>query len=115
MEASTHKMTKYEAARLIGARALQLSEGAPLAIELTQKELEDVHFDVIAIAKLELEKGKIPMIILEKIGRSDMTEDVLKKEAEVAKLEKELNLAQLEDEESDDKEESSSSSDSSDE
>ncbi|MFA6088984.1 MAG: DNA-directed RNA polymerase subunit omega [Candidatus Woesearchaeota archaeon] len=114
MEASTHKMTKYEAARLIGARALQLSEGAPLAIELTQKELEDVHYDVIAIAKLELLKGKIPMTILPKVGRSEMTEEVLKKEAEVAKLEKELNLAQLEDDDSDDKDESASASDSSD-
>ncbi len=56
-------LTKYEKARLIGARALQLSMGAPLLIEFTEEELEKIAYNPIEIAKLELEKGIIPLTL----------------------------------------------------
>lgn len=57
------KVTKYEKARIIGARALQLSMGAPLALKLSKKELEEINYNPINIATLEFDKGVIPMEI----------------------------------------------------
>jgi len=50
--------TKYETARIIGARALQLSMGAPLLIK-RPKEL----YDAVEIAQLEMDKGVLPITI----------------------------------------------------
>ena len=55
------KYTRFEKARLIGARALQIAQGAPFMIELKEKELEAIRFNPIEIAKLEFEKGVIPI------------------------------------------------------
>ena len=55
--------TKYEKARIIGARALQISMGAPFLVKLTKEELEKLHFNPIQIAKLEFDKRVIPMSI----------------------------------------------------
>ena len=53
--------TSYEKARIIGARALQLSQGAIPKVKLTEKELEKIKFNPIEIAKIEFEKGVIPI------------------------------------------------------
>ncbi|MBW9223668.1 DNA-directed RNA polymerase subunit K [Methanothermococcus sp. SCGC AD-155-E23] len=47
--------TRFEKARLIGARSLQISDGAYLTID-TQKDSS------LDIAMEEFEKGKIPLI-----------------------------------------------------
>ena len=52
------KFTKYEKARVIGARALQLSMGAPLLIK-RPKEV----YNTVKLAMLELEKGVLPITI----------------------------------------------------
>ncbi|EGD71891.1 MAG: RNA polymerase Rpb6 [Candidatus Parvarchaeum acidophilus ARMAN-5_'5-way FS'] len=49
---------KFEKARLVGARALQLSSGAPPLIKINKKE--DTYID---IAKRELEKGILPITV----------------------------------------------------
>ncbi len=56
---SATELTKYEIARLIGARALQLSMGAPPLIKV---ESEKKTF--IQIAEDELEKGVIPLSVV---------------------------------------------------
>ena len=56
-------LTKYEKARLIGARALQISMGAPLLLDLNETDLEKINYSPIEIAKLELEKGILPITI----------------------------------------------------
>jgi DNA-directed RNA polymerase subunit K/omega len=56
-------VTKFEKARIIGARALQISMGAPFLIKVSEKELENVNFNPIEIAKLEYEKDLIPLSI----------------------------------------------------
>ena len=58
--------TKYEIARIIGARALQLSGGAPFTLDLSEKELERLRYDPLNIAKLEFEKGVIPIKVKRK-------------------------------------------------
>ena len=54
-------ITKYEKARIIGSRSLQISMGAPLFMELSQDDLKKLMYSPIEIAKLEFEKGLIPM------------------------------------------------------
>ena len=56
-------VTKYEKARLIGARALQISMGAPFLIKLTKKQLEELRHNPLDIARLEFDKGALPMEI----------------------------------------------------
>ena len=55
--------TKYEKARMIGSRALQISMGAPCLIKLSKKQLEEIRYNPIEIAKLEYEKGVLPIAI----------------------------------------------------
>ena len=53
--------TKYEKARILGARATQIANGAPILIKLTPKEMEKIHFSPMEIAQIEYEKGLIPI------------------------------------------------------
>lgn len=48
--------TRYERARIIGARALQISQGAPPLIEMDTNN--PVH-----IAREELERGVLPITV----------------------------------------------------
>ncbi len=57
------QFTKYEKARMIGARALQIAKGAPVLIKLTTEELEKIHYSPIVLAKLEFERNVIPITI----------------------------------------------------
>ncbi len=52
------KYTKYEEARIIGARALQISMGAPVLL----KDLKES--DPITIAQMELAENIIPIMVL---------------------------------------------------
>ena len=52
------KLTKFEKARIVGARALQLSMGAPPIIKVTEDEISPLR-----IAIKELEKEVIPITI----------------------------------------------------
>jgi DNA-directed RNA polymerase subunit K/omega len=55
--------TKYETARMIGSRALQLSMGAPFLVKLSVEELEKVKYDPIEIALKELKEGVLPITV----------------------------------------------------
>ncbi len=57
------KFTKYEEARILGARALQLAMNAPLLVKINQEDLEKVNFDVLKIAEIELNSGVLPIAI----------------------------------------------------
>jgi len=52
--------TKFERARIIGARALQIARGAPLTIKTDLK-------DPIKIAEFEYNQGTLPMGIRKKM------------------------------------------------
>jgi len=52
-------MTKYEIARVVGARALQLAMGAPC---LVKNNLNTINS--LVLAKLEFEKNAIPLSVL---------------------------------------------------
>ncbi len=55
--------TKYERARIIGARALQLAMNAPLMIKMSEEDLEKVNYDVLKIAEVELDSGVLPISV----------------------------------------------------
>ena len=57
------KYTKYETARILGARALQISMGAPFLIKLKEKDLEEIKFNPVEIAKREFSEGIIPITV----------------------------------------------------
>ena len=48
--------TKYENARILGARALQIAMGAPVLVEIEKK-------DPIVIAKKEFDAGILPITV----------------------------------------------------
>lgn len=55
---SKRKYSKYEKARIVGARALQVSMGAPIIIEIPK----DVT-DPLRIALIEYDNDAIPMTV----------------------------------------------------
>jgi len=55
--------TKYEKARMIGSRALQLSMGAPFLVKLSNEELTKIKFDPIEIALKEYDLGVLPITV----------------------------------------------------
>ena len=55
--------TKYEIARIIGARALQLAMDAPILIKISKEKLEEINYDVLKIAELELESNILPITV----------------------------------------------------
>mgnify|MGYP006279838269 CR=1 FL=1 len=50
------RYTRYERARIIGARALQISQGAPPLIEMETN-------DPVHIARTEFERGVLPITV----------------------------------------------------
>ena len=53
--------TKYEESRIIGSRALQIAQGAPFMIKLSDKDLEKISYNPVEIAKMEFKEGLIPI------------------------------------------------------
>ncbi|KAI8053675.1 RNA polymerase, subunit omega/K/RPB6 [Gilbertella persicaria] len=54
---TTPYMTRYERARILGTRALQISLNAPVMVEL------DGESDALVIAMKELREKKIPLVV----------------------------------------------------
>ena len=57
------KFTKYEVARILGARALQVSMNAPILIKLSKEEMEALNYDPLKIAELEFFEGILPITV----------------------------------------------------
>lgn len=58
IEIGPPKLTRFERARVVGARALQVSMGAPVLLDLTDPTLSPID-----IALMELEEGVLPISI----------------------------------------------------
>ncbi|KAH9255056.1 hypothetical protein BASA81_006815 [Batrachochytrium salamandrivorans] len=54
---TTKFLTKYERARVLGTRALQISMGAPCCVAI------EGETDCLRIAQKELQQGKLPIIV----------------------------------------------------
>ena len=57
------KFSKYEIARILGARALQIAMNAPLLIKLSKEELEKIKYDALKIAEIEFESDVLPISV----------------------------------------------------
>jgi len=57
------KFTKYEKARILGARALQIAMNAPLLLKISKEDLERVNFDALKIAEMEFNANVLPISI----------------------------------------------------
>lgn len=57
------EFSKYEKARIIGARSLQISMDAPLLVEMSEEELNGVNYDPLKIAEKELNSGVLPISV----------------------------------------------------
>jgi DNA-directed RNA polymerase subunit K/omega len=55
--------TKYEKARILGARALQLAMNAPLLLKISEEDLQKINYDALKIAEIELDSGVLPISI----------------------------------------------------
>lgn len=100
------QFTKYEIARILGARALQISMDAPLLLKMTEKELEEIHYNPLEIAKRELFADVLPITINRPLPRKreeklkiltkEQIEELKKKEEEQKKKEEEKAEKEIE-------------------
>ncbi|MBT4166375.1 DNA-directed RNA polymerase subunit K [archaeon] len=90
LEKFEDKFTRYEVARILGARSLQLAMDAPVLLKLTKEQEEELNFDSLKTAERELEAEVLPITVKRPLPKK--SEKVVKKltEEELAeKLEKE--------------------------
>ncbi|MBM3231866.1 DNA-directed RNA polymerase subunit K [Candidatus Pacearchaeota archaeon] len=59
----TREFTRFEIARILGARALQISMDAPLLMTISDEELNEMHFDALKIATKEFKSGVLPISV----------------------------------------------------
>jgi len=57
------QFSKYERARILGARALQIAMNAPLLIKINEEDLEKIKYDALKIAEIELDSKILPISI----------------------------------------------------
>jgi DNA-directed RNA polymerase subunit K len=55
--------SKFETARILGARALQIAMDAPLLLKMSDDELKAVKYDSLRIAEKELSSGVLPITV----------------------------------------------------
>jgi len=79
------EFSKYERARIIGARGLQISMDAPLLTKMDEEELNGVNYDPLRIAEKELDSGVLPISVNRPMpGRKE--EDIEKIKIEESKV-----------------------------
>lgn len=78
------QFTKYEVARIIGARALQIAMDAPLLLNLTEADLKKLNYDSLKIAEKELTEGALPISINRPFPRKHKEKLVAVKEEKVS-------------------------------
>ena len=107
--------SKYEKARILGARALQVAMNAPLLIKISEEDLEKIKFDALKIAEVEFESGVLPISVKKpfpekkeenlkrikekKVTDKEVEEKEVQEEEEIAKEGEIMELANPEDEE----------------
>ncbi len=108
------RFTKYEVARILGARSLQLSMDAPILLKLTAEEKEKLNYDTLRTAEKELESGVLPITVKRPLPKrsekkvkklsDEEVQERLEKQAKIEKRELEEEKKKIEIEEKDEKE-----------
>lgn len=85
--------TKYEEARILGARALQIAMDAPLLMNIEEEKLEEAKYDPLKIAEIEFRNDVLPITIKrplpEKVEGKLKREETTDEEEERKKVKKE--------------------------
>ena len=63
------KYTRYEIARILGARSLQLAMDAPVLLKLSKEEIDELNYDVLKIAEKELDAEVLPITVKRPLPR----------------------------------------------
>ena len=92
------EFTKYEVARILGARALQVAMDAPLLLKISKEELEKIRYDPLRIAELEFKSEVLPITVKRPFPKKARAELRREKE-EVEGKEEEEKLEEKEEEE----------------
>lgn len=58
-----HEFSKYEKARILGARGLQISMDAPLLLKMDNESMTNLNFDPLKLAEAELNSGVLPISV----------------------------------------------------
>lgn len=113
------QFTKFEKARILGARALQIAMDAPLLLKLSKEELDVMKYDPLNIAEAEFNSGALPISVKrpfpekrdaalkkskEKFSDEKIEEEEQKEEEEIAKEGEIMELANPDDETDEDSE-----------
>jgi len=109
--------SKYEKARILGARGLQIAMNAPLLIKMNKEDLEKVKYDALKIAEVEFESGVLPISVKKpfpkkkeeklrrlkskKLSDKDIENKEIEEEEEIAKEGEIMELITPEDEQDD--------------
>ena len=89
LEKLKDQFTRYEVARILGARSLQLAMDAPVLLKLSKEEIDELNFDSLKIAEKELESGILPITVRRPLPKkSEKTVKKLSEEEIKEKLEK---------------------------
>ena len=89
LEQLQEKFTRYEIARILGARSLQLAMDAPVLLKLSKEEEDELNFDSLKIAEKELVSEVLPITVKRPLPKkSEKTVKKLSEEEIKAKLEK---------------------------
>jgi DNA-directed RNA polymerase subunit K/omega len=91
------EFTKYERARILGARALQIAMNAPLLIKISGEDLEKIRYDSLKIAEVELNSNILPITVNKPFPRKK--EEELKRAKEKKVTDKDLENKETEEEE----------------
>lgn len=57
------EFSKYERARILGARGLQIAMDAPLILKMNNEEMTNLNFDPLKLAEAELNSGVLPISV----------------------------------------------------
>lgn len=89
IEQFNDKFTRYEVARILGARSLQLAMDAPALLKMSKEEISELNFDSLKIAEKELESNVLPITVRRPMPKkSEKTVKILSDEEIKEKLEK---------------------------
>ena len=91
------KFTRYEIARILGARSLQLAMDAPILVKLSKEEEDKINYDTLRIAEKEFDAEVLPITVLRPIPK--------KSEKQIKKLSNEEIKEKIEEEEEKEKKE----------
>ncbi len=96
------KYTRYEIARILGARSLQLAMDAPILLKLGKEELDELNFDVLKIAEKELDAEVLPITVKRPLPKKSekeikkLTDEEVKEKLEMKAEKEKKELEKLE-------------------